>query len=280
MSRAGKSAGGYKRGRGLLTSGGRLSDSKNLRLLWAFPCGDQVPGAWLRHICSAFDGTRHATSMPLVGNQSGTLDLARSWFIQVGRESKQYDWLIQTETNKYLATTPDPGNREKPWANLDQIVAFLEEDRAHGFDAVAGPTISADGLPNFGFATPEVWADLLPSGPIEAVWSGCAFFAISRRCLDGLRILEYAKSSVARDDKPDDPGQPMFCKMALPKEGEDVSLCRNIRESGFRLAIDPRIPVGPSKAFPQFIAREAWLVWRRNAQEALAKRRERLSVAV
>ena len=263
MSRAEKSAGGYKRGRGLLTSGGRLSDSKNLSLLWGFPCGGQVPAPWLRHICGVFDRTKHGTSMPLVANQSATLDLARSWMIEVARKEPRYDWLIQVETDKWIANTKDPSNPDKPWASLDAIIDILEEDRAFGFDAVFGPTMSPDGVPNFGMPSAESWEDVGPNGPSEAQWSGLAFFAMSRKCLDGLKILDYAKSSVMRPEGPDDKGQPMFCKMNLPQEGEDVSLCQNIRESGFKLAIDPRIPVGPAKAFPQFISRECWPIWQK-----------------
>lgn len=231
-----------------------------------------MPSGWLRWACSFFDRSSHQTSMPLIANHSGRIDLARSAMISDAKRNPQYDWLIMMDTDVKVHDTEDNAG---PAQLLDGVVHRLEHCRVvYGFDAVGGSVMDAYGVPAWG-ASMDIYLTLDGQTPFEVDWVAGGFFAMSRKAIDAIKpngqITGRGVPVKDKDGVYRIPPTALFCRM-LEKVTEDADLCDNLKRCGVKVGVDPCLIVGHEKRADFYMQRGEWDRFRKNAIEARERR--------
>ena len=213
-----------------------------------------------------YDTTKHPTSMPQPLTHPGRVDLARSKFISRLRENPQYVVADSWDTD----VTPHNVRIEgmPPPMPHDRLRALVDEDVALGFDVVVGATLGNEGQAMI-WASPEGWTSATSDAPFELIAFAGGFFSMTRKCALGLKVLERIKVGTGNVE------MDAFCENSA-RGGEDITLSKNIRDSGFKICCDPRVTVSHNKEQRQVLDR-SWYGEQRNAAiQFLRNRRKKL----
>ncbi|MCI4357369.1 MAG: hypothetical protein L3K18_09610 [Thermoplasmata archaeon] len=214
-------------------------------------------------MCDYYDRTRHITSMPQPLTHPGRVDMARSVLIQRLRENEQFLYSHSWDTDVTPHTIRIEGM--PPPMPLDKLQRYIEEDRELGFDVVVGTTMGPNSQPQV-WASPEQWAVASSDNPFEIANAAAGFFSMTRQCALGLKAL----GSLTMGD-----GKEMTYYCFNDKtSGEDISLFKNVQDSGFRVCCDPRIIVSHDKVQKQ-VMDPGWYGNQKNAAIQILRNRRK-----
>lgn len=199
------------------------------RVLMAWPCRRTENVEWVEHMLK-WPWTSKADVRPCLDTKHG-VDVARSRLIEIAREMTHTHWVpevfIMLDTDMIC---------ELPF---DTVMSYVAQDFARGYGVVGSPAMSHDGQISVmapDGAKPFLDARSIPSDDVfEVDWVnvGLSFWNVE----DLLKLKPLAAAKHIDGDP-----TPMYC-LSTPDVGEDVSLCRNFRQStGKKVGADPRIP--------------------------------------
>lgn len=208
------------------------------KIVWGWPCGRSIESEWLRRQLNwAYDskfGGKWDFGVPVIASHSARVDLARSWIIQVTRETEDAEYMIQQDTD--VSWMPN--------LNRNDVMKIVEEDVALGYDAIIAPTLSEGGRV-------MAWGGRAPvdDGPFDVDGGAGGAFIMTKAMCDRMKLVSYIEGPDSRFE--------VYCRQS-ERGTEDASLFQTVHDSGGRVGMDRRLAVSHRKAVDYFIDLRKW----------------------